>query len=210
MLLQATYFEACARHADFWSSVSAASMACRYLISSQPVDWLSVQGDLVKRAYWVCVLHERLLDIDLKIACTGIEALEDQVPLPHFHEYERRGERTEGSSSASGQLVTSDELSDCAYQFSALVALSRLLRRAADLIHGCEPFVRENEPLWQEARRQKHVGAVADVIDATNYKETPSRLIEELVCQLKSWRAALPPRLQWNDSDKFDFKIATE
>jgi hypothetical protein len=29
MLLQATYFEACARHADFWSSVSAAPMACR-------------------------------------------------------------------------------------------------------------------------------------------------------------------------------------
>jgi hypothetical protein len=210
MLLQATYFEACARHADFWSSISAASTACKYLIRSQPMDWSSMQGELVKRAYWVCVLHERLLDIDLKIACTGIEDLEDQVPLPHFHEYVPRMEPMDGSSSGSGQLIGAEELNDYAYHFSALVALSRLLRRADNLIHGCESFVGENEPLWQEPRRQNHGGAAVDVIDATDYKEPPSHLIEELVRQLHSWRTALPPQLQWNDSDKFDFKTANE
>lgn len=210
MLLQATYFEACARHADFWSSVSAASMACRYLIRGQPMDWLSVQGELVKRAYWVCVLHERLLDIDLKIACTGIEDLEDQVPLPHFHEYVPRGERMNGFSSDSGQLAGAEELNDYAYHFSALVALTRLLRRADDLIHGCEPFVGENEPLWQEDRYQNHVDAAPDLIDTTNYKEPPICLIEELIRQLQSWRAALPTQLQWNDSHKFGFQAARE
>lgn len=38
MLLQATYFEASARHTDFWSSVSAALMACMYLIKGQQID----------------------------------------------------------------------------------------------------------------------------------------------------------------------------
>jgi hypothetical protein len=210
MLLQATYFEACARHADFWSSVSAASTACRYLIRGQPVDWSSAQGDLVKRAYWTCVLHERLLDIDLKIACTGIEALEDQVPLPHFHEYVPRGRRVDGSSSRSRQLFGADELDSYAYHFSALVTLSRLLRRADDLIHDYEHVTGGHEPLWQEARRQDHSDTAADVIDATNYKNPPSHLIEELIRQLQSWRAALPSQLQWNDSDKFDFTPTTE
>ena len=41
MLLQGTYFEACARHADFWSSVNAASMSCMFLIKSQAIDWSS-------------------------------------------------------------------------------------------------------------------------------------------------------------------------
>jgi hypothetical protein len=59
MLLQATYFEASARHLDFWTSTSAASLACTCLIKSQQIDWTSSYGDLVKRAYWVCVLHER-------------------------------------------------------------------------------------------------------------------------------------------------------
>jgi hypothetical protein len=210
MLLQATYFEACARHADFWSSVSAASTACKYLIRGQPMDWSSVQGDLVKRAYWICVLQERLLDIDLKIACTGIEDLEDQVPLPHFHEYVPKRKGVDGSLPGTGQLNNADELVDYAYHFSALVALSRLLRRAEDVIHGCEHFVRRHEPLWQEARSQNHSGAVADVIDAASYKEPPSHLIEELIRQLQSWRAALPRRLQWSDRDKFDFTTTRE
>jgi hypothetical protein len=210
MLLQATYFEACARHADFWSSVSAASMACRYLVRSQSIDWSSKEGELVKRAYWVCVLHERLLDIDLKIACTGIEDLEDQVPLPHFQEYVPRAERMYGISSDIGQLASAEEFIDYAYHFSALVALSRLLRRADDLIYDCEPFVGLNEPLSQEVRHQDHVGAAANSSNATGYRELPSYLIEELIRQLQSWRATLPPQLQWNDSDKFDFEAARE
>jgi hypothetical protein len=51
MLLQATYFEASARHLDFWTSTSAASLACTCLIKSQQIDWTLSYGDLVKRAY---------------------------------------------------------------------------------------------------------------------------------------------------------------
>lgn len=205
MLLQATYFEACARHADFWSSVTAASVACKYLIRGRPMEWSSMQGDLFKRAYWVCVLHERLLDIDLRISCTGIEDLEDQIPLPHFHELKPLSARA--LMSPSGTNAVDHE--DFAYHFSALITLSRLLRRADDLIHGCERFVEENEPLWQEQSSQNPEGQFVDTIDATNYKEPPRHYIEELNRQLRTWRSTLPCRLQWEDTDKFDFKAST-
>jgi hypothetical protein len=84
MLLQATFFEASARHLDFWTSTSAASLACTYPIKSQQIDWTSSYGDYVKRAYWICVLHERLFDLEFRVISTGIESLEDQIPLPHF------------------------------------------------------------------------------------------------------------------------------
>jgi hypothetical protein len=203
LLLQAIYFEACARHADFWSSVTAASVVCKYLIRGRPTDWSSMEGDLVKRAYWVCVLHERMLDIDLRMSSTGIEDLEDQVPLPHFHELKPRAQRTADSPSGTGQLV---EHHDYAYHFSALVTLSRLLRRADDLIHGCESFVEENEPLWQESPTQNRVGDTVDIINSDKYKDPPPHMIEELTNQLQSWRATLPARLRWNDGDKFDFR----
>lgn len=210
LLLQASYYQACAQHADFWSSVSAASMACRYLLRSQSMDWSSTHGDLVKRAYWVCVLHERLLDVDLKIACTGIEALEGQVPLPRFNEYVPRGQRADGSTSDSSRLVGAEVPNDYAYQFSALVALSRLLRQAEDIVHDWELLVGDNESLWQEAKSQDHVDAPVDVVEARNYKDPPSQLIEALIGRLQSWRAALPLKLQWKDGDKFDFQTARE
>ena len=56
MLLQATYHEATARHLDFWRLTIMASMACQVLIKCQPIEWQSHHGDLVKRAYWTCVL----------------------------------------------------------------------------------------------------------------------------------------------------------
>jgi hypothetical protein len=208
MLLQATYFEACARHADFWSSVTAASVACKYLIRGRPTDWSSMQGDLIKRAYWVCVLHERMLDIDLRISSTGIEDLEDQVPLPHFHELKPRAHRMAETPPGTGQPIDTVERHDYAYHFSALITLSRLLRRADDLIHGCESFVEENEPLWQEPTTQNRTGDTVDITNSDKYKEPPPHMIEELTSQLQSWRATLPARLHWNDGDKFDFRAA--
>lgn len=84
MLLQATYFEARAWQSEFWSSSSAAATACSVLIRNEQVDWSSSYGDLVKRAYWACVLQERMFDLDLRVGSTGVESLEDQVPFPHF------------------------------------------------------------------------------------------------------------------------------
>jgi hypothetical protein len=109
MLLQATYFEASARHPDFWSSTSAASLACTFLIKSQQIDWTSSYGDLVKRAYWICVLQERLFDLEFRVVSTGTEGLEDQVPLPHFHGTVKREGQSRGP-----QSNTSRAYSNCA------------------------------------------------------------------------------------------------
>ncbi|KAK3065776.1 hypothetical protein LTR53_018049, partial [Teratosphaeriaceae sp. CCFEE 6253] len=85
-LLQATYYESTGRHLDFWRSTVAASMACQVLVRCQPIDWSSPNGDLIKRAYWTCVLNEDLYHLDLDLPRTGIHTMEDDVPLPYFHE----------------------------------------------------------------------------------------------------------------------------
>lgn len=133
-LLEATYFEACARHSEFWCSISAASMSCMFLVKSQAMDWSSHHGDLVKRAFWICVLHERSFNLEFQVANTGIEALADHVPLPHFASVlyqEQRGTNGE---------VNETRDSDYAYHFSAMIALSRLIKRADDVIHEYEPL----------------------------------------------------------------------
>ena len=58
LLLEALYYESDARHLDFWRATSAASLACQMLIKCKAVDWDSPTGDLVKRAYWTCILSE--------------------------------------------------------------------------------------------------------------------------------------------------------
>ncbi|KAK3665185.1 hypothetical protein LTR22_003992 [Elasticomyces elasticus] len=101
-LLQATYYEATARHLDFWRSTVAASMACQVLVRCQPIDWSSTEGDLIKRAYWTCVLSEDLYHLDLDLPQTGIHTMEDEVPLPYFHEaQEHQQEQQSGRNSMS-------------------------------------------------------------------------------------------------------------
>jgi hypothetical protein len=126
MLLQATYFEASSRHLDFWRCIVSASMACQVLIKCQPVDWQSPYGDMLKRAYWSCVMSEDLYHLDLDLPQTGIQALEDFVPLPYFHE---------GSDSSS---AAADDRSHFQYHFLAMIALRRLIHRIHVVIHECK------------------------------------------------------------------------
>jgi hypothetical protein len=205
LLLQATYFEASARHSDFWRSASAASMECIVLIKDKPIDWSSSYGDFVKRAYWICVLHERLFDLDLRVALTGVESLEDQVPLPHFH----HSSHNEGQHSLHilgfGKTFTVPRRDDYAYHFTAMITLSRLIRRADSAIHGYEPTAGESEPLWQGSGSGVRVDALSSVLSPPNYSGPPLHLVQELLRQLDSWRDALPRRLQWSDNAGLGF-----
>ena len=121
-----------------------------------------------------------------------------------------RNQRADGSTSDSSRLVGVEAPNAYAFQFSALIALSRLLRKAEDIVHDWELLVEDNELLWQEAKSQDQVDAPVDVVEARNYKDPPSQLIEDLIGRLQSWRAALPLELQWKDGDKFDFRTARE
>jgi hypothetical protein len=206
MLLQATYFEASARHLDFWSSTSAASLACTFLIKSQQIDWTSSYGDLVKRAYWICVLQERLFDLEFRVVSTGIEGLEDQAPLPHFHGTVKREGQSSGPQSDTSRAFAVSKDDDSAFHFIAMTTLSRLIRRADGIIHGYEPNAGEIELLWQGSNTQTLVGASAYFPYPEGYNGPPSTLVSELFHQLERWREALPQRLQWSDDNRFDFE----
>jgi hypothetical protein len=204
MLLQATYFEASAMHLDFWSSISAASLACICLIKSQQINWTSSYGDLVSRAYWVCVLQERLFDLEFRVASTGIESLEDQIPLPHFY-VETEG-RTGNPLSGTTNASTADGKGASAFYFIAMTALSRLLRRADNIIHDYEPNQGEIELLWHSSNNLDNTHAEENASHFGNYSGPPTELCQELVHQLDLWRDALPQKLQWSDNDRFDFE----
>lgn len=53
--------------------------------SSNPIDWSTPRGDIIKRAYWHCVIMETALQYELDLASTGIARLEDRVGMPSFN-----------------------------------------------------------------------------------------------------------------------------
>jgi hypothetical protein len=204
LLLQATYFEASAQHLDFWSSTSAASLACMCLVESQEIDWASPYGDLVKRAYWVCVLQERLFDLEFRVASTGVESLEDQIPFPHFHV--GAGGRASDPFYCATDASTLDGKDGSAFYFVAMTALSRLIRRVDNIIHNYEPTLGETELLSQSHNTPGQINAPGSGSHSENYSGPPTKLVQELVHQLDFWRDTLPQKLQWSDSDRFDFE----
>lgn len=129
MLLEAVYYESTARHLDFWRSTVAASMSCQVLIRCKDFEWSSEHGDLIKRAYWACMLSEDFYHLDLDLPRTGIESLEDDVPLPYFHE-------ANDQHGSSGPLT--GEPSHYQYHFLAMIALRRLIARINDALHQCK------------------------------------------------------------------------
>jgi hypothetical protein len=138
MLLQGTYYEATANHLDFWRATVTASMACQVLIKCQNIDWRSHYGDLLKRAYWTCVLSEDLFHLDLDLPQSGIQTLEDLVPLPYF--IEGQDMHTPGFPIQAGGAQTAEDRdrSHFQYHFLAMIALRRLISRIHEVIHECK------------------------------------------------------------------------
>lgn len=128
LLLQGTYYEANARHLEFWRCVTAGSMACQMLIKCQTVDWSSRYGGMLSRAYWACILSENLFHLDLDLPQTGIEVMEDDVPLPYF----RRTPDQEILGTSATEMH-----SHAQYHYLAMVTLRRLIMRIHDVVHGC-------------------------------------------------------------------------
>ncbi|KAF4550695.1 Fungal Zn(2)-Cys(6) binuclear cluster domain-containing protein 6 [Elsinoe fawcettii] len=130
-LLQAAYYEACARHMDFWRSSAAASMSFQVYIRCERINWSSSKADLIKRVYWTCILNEDLYHLELDLPRTGIYSLEDQIPLPSF-------QQTRNMASES------DESSHFHYHFLAMIALRRLIARIHASLHSDNDTRAEN------------------------------------------------------------------
>lgn len=128
-VLEATYYETHARHLEFWRCAVSASMACQALIRCNQTDWNTPTGDLIIRAYWTCMLSEDFYHMDLDLPHTDIASLQDQVPLPYFHEVREQLD-------SSGRL--SENKSHVQYHFLAMIALHRLIARINKAIHDCK------------------------------------------------------------------------
>jgi hypothetical protein len=126
LILQATIYEASARHWDFWRCTVAASSACEQLIKERNIDWSTLAGDMLRRAYWACVLDEGYFHHDLDLPGTGIFALQDEVPLPSFVRDidEPVSPGAEAADSPKAYL-----------HFLASTSLKRLVDRIHDAVH---------------------------------------------------------------------------
>ncbi|OCL05195.1 hypothetical protein AOQ84DRAFT_299382 [Glonium stellatum] len=170
LLLASIYYEACARHPDFWRCTVNAATACQVLLRCEAIEWNSRKGNAIKRIYWTCNTVENWYHIDLDLPRTGICDHEDIVPLP-----------------TDNSLAIGAESQHNLLHFSAMISLRRLITR----IHSA-------------------------IFEATNnsaespdeHGSPPTTVINELARQLESWRALLPPSLQWSDTDRFAYPSA--
>jgi hypothetical protein len=126
LLLQAVYYETSARHWDFWKCTAAASATCESVIRQRAIDWATHEGEMLKRAYWTCVIDEGYYHYDLDLPQTGIFDFQDEVPLPTF---------TPGTGAASSVADASVDYSMSFFQFLATISLKRIIDRILDTVH---------------------------------------------------------------------------
>jgi hypothetical protein len=126
LLLQATYHESSARHWDFWKCAASASASCGSLIKQRNTDWATHEGEMLKRAYWACVLDEGYYHHDLDLPLTGIFAFQDEVPLPAF---------IPGTENVSGAAAEDVDYSVSFLQFLATISLKRIVDHIHDTVH---------------------------------------------------------------------------
>jgi hypothetical protein len=126
LLLQATYYESSARHWDFWKCAAAASASCRLLIQQRDTDWATHAGEMLKRAYWSCVLDEGYYHHDLDLPLTGIFALQDEVPLPIIFRV---------SKSSHDEVVEDSFYSASSIHFLATISLKRIVDQIHETVH---------------------------------------------------------------------------
>lgn len=149
LLLQATYFEASARHLSFWSLTRAASFECTSVTKSQRMDWTFSYGDLVKRAHWISVLQKRLFDLEFRAFLTGTEDPEDQVSSPHFCGMARKRRTVQQAQPDNSRVSTVNQHEDSTFHPIAMITLRCLISKADGIIRSHEPNTGETEVLWQ-------------------------------------------------------------
>ena len=113
LLLQGTYFEANACHVEYWRSILEGSLICQVLAGDPNRSWTTLSADLLRRAFWTCVIDEEFYHLDLDLPRTNVGDLVDRISLPKFSEML-------GPGSAEG-----DRSNPLAFYFLAKVSLQR-------------------------------------------------------------------------------------
>lgn len=108
--LAGIYYETCSRHMDFWRMTNSASSACQALISSNPGELTSTQGDIVRRAFWHCSIIETCFNLESGLPMSGLDKYETLVRVPDF----------------GGPVLQEDHTSHFQEHFASQIALRRL------------------------------------------------------------------------------------
>ena len=119
--LVATFYEAHARHVEFWNAIADACKTILTVIRCHDFTWQSHRGDLICRLYWACLLSEDIYHLDLDLPPPWLHKLEDEVPMPFSHQ----------------TADNKPEPSYSEYQFLALIALRRVVARIHGIFHDC-------------------------------------------------------------------------
>ncbi|OCK80798.1 hypothetical protein K432DRAFT_296919 [Lepidopterella palustris CBS 459.81] len=125
LLLASIYYEACARHPDFWRCTTNAATALQVLLRCEQIEWNSPRGFAIKRVFWTCNMIENWYHIDLDLPRTGICDHEDTVPLP------------------SDSVMISPEQQHNLMHFSAMISLRRLITRIHSTIFEATNYTAE-------------------------------------------------------------------
>ncbi|KAL1581949.1 hypothetical protein WHR41_09548 [Cladosporium halotolerans] len=113
-------------------------MACRIIIRCGNFDWASQEGDMIKRVYWTCVISEDLFHLEFDLPDSGICALEDEVPLPNFHE---------GQTAYNQSTICDEYQSLYQYHFLAMVTLRKVFTRIAKMVYSA-PVEPDHSESW--------------------------------------------------------------
>ncbi|TVY40986.1 hypothetical protein LOCC1_G003568 [Lachnellula occidentalis] len=165
--LAALYYECCSRHVELWRLTVSASSACQVMITCNAIDWDSPKGDLIKRAYWHCVLMETTLHLELDLPLTGIVNLEHQVGLPTFVK-----PFCEGDDRANN-------ISNFESHYTSLLALTRVCAN-----------------LHVDINKTVSTGTSTDT-PSTSMDRPLGASLKQLTSELAQWRGNLPENLQW-------------
>lgn len=133
LLLQGTYFEANACHVEYWRSAMEASLICQVLAQDPTRGWRTLGGDLLRRAFWTCVIFEDFYHLDLDLPRTSIGDLVDQVRLPMFTESMGKAAIADADADNSEQPP--------AFYFLAKVSLQRVISRIHQAVMNCKSCV---------------------------------------------------------------------
>ena len=193
MVLQATYFEANACYVEYWRSIVGASIVCQILIRAPIVRWPTLDGDLIRRAFWACVLDENLYHLDLDLPSTELSQLVDRVELPSFP-----GARDRSQSEWMDDAKTPELLE---FYFSAKISLQRVILSIHDAISLGNVITITFQMPSSQANCEIDSNKSESLQD---YSDPPINVIRELTRQLESWREQLPIAIQWSDNDLFN------
>ncbi|KIN04082.1 hypothetical protein OIDMADRAFT_118497, partial [Oidiodendron maius Zn] len=160
---------------DFWRMSLSASQACVTLITCKPIDWDSQRGDLIKRAYWHCVIVEVTLNLELDLSLTELTTIEYRVGMPNFNTISYDADQVELQSSHFEAYYASQ------------VALCRLCTELRTTVND---GTSANTPL--SSTNNVSLG-------------TTSSTIKQLSAKLAQWRGLLPNELQWSDNNPTSF-----